>query len=76
MVTILLVRSGNTDAGKLTCAHFCFNWTEQVSEQEAVDVFSSDRNSLESCRKLVDISSSRGNRDDITVMKIDLHNFK
>ncbi|PIN11613.1 Serine/threonine protein phosphatase [Handroanthus impetiginosus] len=49
---------------------------DKVSDQEAVDVVSREKNLLESCRKLVDISSSRGNRDDITVMMINLHNFK
>lgn len=33
------------------------------------------KDSIESCRKLVDISSSRGSRDDITVMVVNLHNF-
>ncbi|KAK4413441.1 putative protein phosphatase 2C 32 [Sesamum alatum] len=50
---------------------------DRVSDQEAVDVVSRERNNLlESCRKLVQISSTRGNRDDITVMIINLHNFK
>lgn len=47
-----------------------------MSDQEAVDVVSSNNNLLESCRKLVDMSSSKGNRDDITVMMINLENFK
>ncbi|KAI3460721.1 hypothetical protein Pfo_017384 [Paulownia fortunei] len=49
---------------------------DKVSDQEAVDLVSSNNNLLESCRKLVDISSSRGNRDDITVMIINLENYK
>ncbi|KAL2538944.1 putative protein phosphatase 2C 2 [Forsythia ovata] len=39
---------------------------DKVSEQEAVDVVLGERNLMESCRKLVDISSRRGNYDDIT----------
>ncbi|KAL2231796.1 UNVERIFIED_CONTAM: putative protein phosphatase 2C 2 [Sesamum indicum] len=50
---------------------------DRVSDQEAVDVVvSRNHMMIESCRKLVEISSSRGNRDDITVMLINLHNFK
>lgn len=51
------------------------NFALQVNEQEAVDVVLRDRNSVESCKKLVDMSFSRGNMDDITVMVINLHNF-
>lgn len=46
-----------------------------MNEQEAVDVVSGEKNLLTSCKKLVDMSCSRGNMDDITVMVIDLHNF-
>jgi protein phosphatase 1L len=47
----------------------------QVSDQEAVDVVLREKNRLMSCKKLVDMSCSRGNRDDITVMVISLQNF-
>lgn len=33
------------------------------------------KDSIESCRKLVDLAFSRGSRDDITVMVVHLHNF-
>ncbi|KAK4489996.1 hypothetical protein RD792_000650 [Penstemon davidsonii] len=49
---------------------------DKVSDQEAVDVASYEKNLLESCRKLIDMSTNRGNRDDITVMMINLQNFK
>ncbi|KNA13321.1 hypothetical protein SOVF_115970 [Spinacia oleracea] len=49
---------------------------DKVSEQEAVDVVSREEvNTMESCKKLVDISSSRGNKDDITVLVINLQTF-
>ncbi|XXG39460.1 hypothetical protein AAC387_Pa01g0414 [Persea americana] len=48
---------------------------DMVTNQEAVDVVLTHKDSIESCRKLVDISSSRGSRDDITVMVVNLHNF-
>ncbi|KDP45605.1 hypothetical protein JCGZ_17212 [Jatropha curcas] len=48
---------------------------DKVDVQEAVDVISRDKNSVESCKKLVDMSFSRGNMDDITVMVINLQNF-
>ncbi|KAL2893913.1 putative protein phosphatase 2C 30 [Bienertia sinuspersici] len=49
---------------------------DKVSEQEAVDVVSMEGvNAMESCKKLVQISSSRGNRDDITIIIINLQNF-
>ena len=59
---------------------FCLNlhlflWVKQVNDQEAVDVVVKGNNSVESCKKLVDISSSRGNVDDITVMVINLQKF-
>uniref|UniRef100_A0A6N2MBZ8 PPM-type phosphatase domain-containing protein n=1 Tax=Salix viminalis TaxID=40686 RepID=A0A6N2MBZ8_SALVM len=47
----------------------------KVNEQEAVDVILRENNSVESCKKLVDKSFSRGNMDDITVMVINLQNF-
>ena len=46
-----------------------------MNEQEAVDVILRENNSVESCKKLVDKSFSRGNMDDITVMVINLQNF-
>ncbi|GAV59377.1 PP2C domain-containing protein [Cephalotus follicularis] len=49
---------------------------DKVNEQEAVDVVLGDKYSLASCKKLVDISCSRGNMDDVTVMVINLGNFK
>ncbi|KAJ6696930.1 hypothetical protein OIU85_003304 [Salix viminalis] len=48
---------------------------KRVNEQEAVDLILRDKNSIESCKKLVDISLSRGNSDDITVMVINLRDF-
>ncbi|KAF9661513.1 hypothetical protein SADUNF_Sadunf19G0076700 [Salix dunnii] len=48
---------------------------DKVNEQEAVDLILRDKNSIESCKKLVDISLSRGNIDDITVMVINLRDF-
>ncbi|KAK9995154.1 hypothetical protein SO802_024857 [Lithocarpus litseifolius] len=48
---------------------------DKVSDQEAVDVVLREKNLLMSCKKLVDMSSSRGSMDDITVMVIDLLNF-
>ncbi|KAG9131847.1 hypothetical protein Leryth_016579 [Lithospermum erythrorhizon] len=48
---------------------------DKVDEQEAVELVSSEMDSLESCKKLVDISFSRGNDDDITVMIINLKHF-
>nr|POE57500.1 putative protein phosphatase 2c 53 [Quercus suber] len=47
----------------------------RVNDQEAVDVVLREKNLLMSCKKLVDMSSSRGSMDDITVMVIDLLNF-
>ena len=48
-----------------------------MSEQEAVDIVSMEKanNAMKCCKKLVDISFSRGNKDDITVMIIYLQNF-
>ncbi|XP_077224662.1 putative protein phosphatase 2C 2 [Tasmannia lanceolata] len=48
---------------------------DKVSNQEAVNVVLKHKNSIESCKKLVDISCSRGNNDDITVMVVDLQKF-
>lgn len=49
---------------------------DKVSEQEAVDVVSREEvNAMASCKKLVDISFSRGNKDDITVIVIHLKKF-
>ncbi|XP_059631010.1 probable protein phosphatase 2C 2 [Cornus florida] len=48
---------------------------DKVNDQEAVDVVLRETDSLKSCRKLVDLSSSRGNIDDITVMVINLQKF-
>ncbi|KAA8528035.1 hypothetical protein F0562_035096 [Nyssa sinensis] len=48
---------------------------DKVNDQEAVDVVLRDKSLLESCKKLVNISSTRGNIDDITVMVIKLQKF-
>ncbi|KAL5982853.1 hypothetical protein ACLOJK_016931 [Asimina triloba] len=48
---------------------------DKVSNQEAVDAVMRHKNSVESCKALVDISSSRGSKDDITVMVVYLRNF-
>uniref|UniRef100_A0A6N2ML71 PPM-type phosphatase domain-containing protein n=1 Tax=Salix viminalis TaxID=40686 RepID=A0A6N2ML71_SALVM len=48
---------------------------DKVNEQEAIDLILRDKNSIESCKKLVDVSLSRGNSDDITVMVINLRDF-
>ncbi|KAK8921228.1 putative protein phosphatase 2C 77 [Platanthera zijinensis] len=45
---------------------------DKVSNQEAVDVVMKHSSSIQSCKDLVEISCSRGNRDDITVMVVDL----
>ncbi|GAB4845072.1 hypothetical protein Ancab_038478 [Ancistrocladus abbreviatus] len=47
----------------------------KVDEQEAVDIVLKERVSAQSCKKLVDISCSRGNKDDITVMVVNLQNL-
>ncbi|KAM7253101.1 hypothetical protein ACFE04_025719 [Oxalis oulophora] len=47
---------------------------DKVNEQEAVDVVVRENKSLASCKKLVDISCSRGSIDDITLMLINLQN--
>ncbi|XP_015888481.3 probable protein phosphatase 2C 74 [Ziziphus jujuba] len=47
---------------------------DKVDEQEAVDVVLRD-NSVNSCKKLIDMSTSRGNMDDVTVMVINLQSF-
>ncbi|XP_021775285.1 probable protein phosphatase 2C 32 [Chenopodium quinoa] len=49
---------------------------DKVSEQEAVDIVSREEdNAMESCKKLVDVSFSRGNKDDITVIVINLQTY-
>uniref|UniRef100_A0A1D1XMV2 protein-serine/threonine phosphatase n=1 Tax=Anthurium amnicola TaxID=1678845 RepID=A0A1D1XMV2_9ARAE len=48
---------------------------DKVSNQEAVDAVAKDENFLQSSKKLVDLSYSRGSRDDITVMVVDLRGF-
>ncbi|GLT71546.1 hypothetical protein SLA2020_435560 [Shorea laevis] len=48
---------------------------DKVNDQEAVDVVLREKNMLMACKKLVDMSCSRGNMDDITVMVINLQNF-
>ncbi|XP_057972950.1 probable protein phosphatase 2C 74 [Malania oleifera] len=48
---------------------------DKVKDQEAVDMVLQDKYSLESSKKLVDASFNRGNKDDITVMIIDLQKF-
>ncbi|KAI6691331.1 hypothetical protein NL676_028159 [Syzygium grande] len=49
---------------------------DKVSDQEAVDLVSKQINSQESCKKLVELACSRGSMDDITVMLINLQNFR
>ncbi|XP_078156210.1 putative protein phosphatase 2C 74 [Carex rostrata] len=46
-----------------------------VSNQEAVDYVLQHDISLKSCEELAELSRSRGSRDDITVMLIDLQKF-
>ncbi|KAI0496188.1 hypothetical protein KFK09_022495 [Dendrobium nobile] len=48
---------------------------DKVSNQEAVDIVMKKKNSMQSCKDLVEISCNRGNRDDITVMVVDLQTF-
>ncbi|KAK8954886.1 putative protein phosphatase 2C 74 [Platanthera zijinensis] len=48
---------------------------DMVSNQEAVDVVAKMRKSVQSCTDLVEISCSRGNKDDITVMVVDIQSF-
>ncbi|CAL9055361.1 probable protein phosphatase 2C 74 isoform X1 [Musa acuminata AAA Group] len=48
---------------------------DKVGNQEAVDVVSRQSNAMKSCRDLIEVSCGRGNRDDITVMVIDLQKF-
>ena len=47
----------------------------QVDDQEAVNVVLEENDLLKSCKKLVNMSSSRGSMDDITVMVINLTSF-
>ncbi|KAI3931817.1 hypothetical protein MKW98_012227 [Papaver atlanticum] len=49
---------------------------EKVGNQEAVDLISRENWCIQSCKKLIQVSSSRGGRDDITVMVVDLQSFK
>ncbi|PRQ22522.1 putative protein-serine/threonine phosphatase [Rosa chinensis] len=48
---------------------------DKVDNQEAVNVVLKEKDSLKSCKKLVNMSSSRGSMDDITVMVINLRSF-
>ncbi|OVA14559.1 Protein phosphatase 2C (PP2C)-like domain [Macleaya cordata] len=48
---------------------------DKVTNQEAVDLILREKGSTESCKKLINISSSRGSKDDITVMVVHLQNF-
>ncbi|KAF3782120.1 putative protein phosphatase 2C 2 [Nymphaea thermarum] len=48
---------------------------DKVANQEAVEVILKNKNRIESCKKLVDLSFSRGNKDDVTVMVVDLEKF-
>ncbi|GFY81335.1 phosphatase 2C5 [Actinidia rufa] len=48
---------------------------DKVNDQEAVDLVLSEKNSLVSCKKLVDMSCKRGNIDDITVIVINVQRF-
>ncbi|KAJ3671585.1 hypothetical protein LUZ60_007664 [Juncus effusus] len=48
---------------------------EKVTNQEAVDVVVKNNISMQTCKELVELSRSRGSRDDITVMLIDLQKF-
>ncbi|KAL5993269.1 hypothetical protein ACLOJK_014193 [Asimina triloba] len=48
---------------------------DKVGNQEAVDVVMKNKNSIESCKKLVDLPLSRGSKDDITVLVLHLANF-
>ncbi|KAJ4950278.1 hypothetical protein NE237_027110 [Protea cynaroides] len=47
----------------------------KVNNQEAVDIVSRHKITIESCKKLVDLSTSRGNKDDAMVMVVNLQNF-
>uniref|UniRef100_A0A803PRJ0 PPM-type phosphatase domain-containing protein n=1 Tax=Cannabis sativa TaxID=3483 RepID=A0A803PRJ0_CANSA len=48
---------------------------QHLKEWEAVDIVLREKSTLKACKRLVDMSSSRGNMDDITVMVVKLHNF-
>ncbi|KAM6587333.1 hypothetical protein CsatA_009938 [Cannabis sativa] len=48
---------------------------DKIYDQEAVDIVARENSTLKACKKLVDMSSSRGNMDDITVMVVKLQNF-
>lgn len=40
-----------------------------------MDLISKHKESIQSCKVLVDLASSRGSRDDITVMVVNLQRF-
>ncbi|KAK1263914.1 putative protein phosphatase 2C 2 [Acorus gramineus] len=48
---------------------------DKVTNQEAVEVVLKHTSPLQACKSLMDLSSSRGNKDDKTVMVIDLQRF-
>uniref|UniRef100_A0A803PKP4 PPM-type phosphatase domain-containing protein n=1 Tax=Cannabis sativa TaxID=3483 RepID=A0A803PKP4_CANSA len=48
---------------------------DKIYDREAVDIVLRENSTLKACKRLVDMSSSRGNMDDITVMVVKLHNF-
>ncbi|XP_051121378.1 probable protein phosphatase 2C 30 [Andrographis paniculata] len=48
---------------------------DKVRNQEAVDIVRSSTKTLAACKKLVDLSLTRGSRDDISVMIIHLTQF-
>lgn len=64
-------------------SHICITTLDalQVNNQEAVDIARSlcinvdNPQPLSACRKLVDLSVSRGSTDDISVMLIQLRRF-
>ncbi|CAN6458305.1 unnamed protein product [Victoria cruziana] len=49
---------------------------DKVNNQEAVEVILKNGSRIESCKRLVDLSFGRGNKDDTTVMVVDLEQFK
>ncbi|XP_020245006.1 probable protein phosphatase 2C 74 [Asparagus officinalis] len=48
---------------------------DKVSDEEAVNVVLKNREFMKSCKDLVEMSCRRGNRDDITVMIVNLQSF-
>ncbi|KAH7685174.1 protein phosphatase 1L protein [Dioscorea alata] len=48
---------------------------DKVSNQEAIDAVFKSKDMKKSCKELVEMSWSRGSRDDITVMVVDLQKF-